>query len=110
MKKVLLILVFISAISLLSSDNFLGKDKVAHFSSSFILTVWSSGCCGEMLKMNRDDKIYLGVGITLGLGLSKEGSDKWIKEKSWGWYDLFWDAAGASAALILINNDVIKIM
>lgn len=106
MKYLMLLLVVIIGINL-NAGEFLGIDKAAHFSSSLLITVWSNGYGGEIFKLDKGERIFLGLGISLGCGIGKEANDLWLKRTKWSWYDLFWDAAGISAALILINNDLI---
>lgn len=106
MKHILLVILLILSMELYSSE-FWGKDKAAHFSGSFMLTVWSSGYGGEVCGIKGNSRIYLGFGIALGAGLGKEASDLLIKQSKWNWYDLFWDAAGIGAAVVMINNDLI---
>lgn len=99
------------AITCLSADNFsskksnwLGKDKVMHFSGSAFLTVWNYGLYHKCLSNKKDQSLVLSVSITSFMGLGKECTDLHWKKSGWSWYDLVYDFAGIGFGCILINN------
>jgi len=107
MKWLVVLVILILLGSSISADNFWGKDKVAHFSSSMFLVCWSSGFGSDIGQMNNTESRFLGVGVTLALGIGKEGSDRFIRNTQWGWCDLVWDVMGIGCGLIVINNGLI---
>jgi len=106
--KVLILLVILLAGSILHGNDWLGKDKIAHFSSSVAVTCWSVGISNDIIGESKDSSRLMGAGFTLSLGLVKEGYDRYIQKKKWSWEDLVWDMAGITCGLILINNQIIE--
>jgi uncharacterized protein YfiM (DUF2279 family) len=107
MKWLIVLIILLIIGNTVSADNFLGKDKIAHFSSSMFLVCWTSGFSNDIGQMNSDQSRFAGVGITLALGIGKEGSDRFIKKEQWGWCDLVWDVMGIGCGLIILNNGLI---
>lgn len=106
--KVVILLVILLAGSILHGNDWLGKDKIAHFSSSIVLTCWSEGLSSDFFDESKDSSRLMGAGFTLSLGLCKEGYDRYIQKTKWSWEDLVWDMAGITCGLILINNQIIE--
>ncbi|MDP8220911.1 MAG: hypothetical protein P9X26_06170 [Candidatus Stygibacter frigidus] len=106
--SIILMLIVLLAGSNLHGHDWLGKDKIAHFSSSIVLTCWSVGMSEDILGENKSNSRIMGSGFTLSLGLVKEGYDRYIQHKKWSWEDLVWDMAGIAGGLILINNQMIE--
>ncbi|MDO9578298.1 MAG: hypothetical protein Q7J16_10475 [Candidatus Cloacimonadales bacterium] len=103
--KFIIIILLLSFISCLPAENpWLGRDKVAHFTTSAFLTYWNFGMSRDILQAGRDNSLILSVNFTALLGISKEVSDKYIVKSEWSWHDIAYDAAGICAGLILINN------
>ncbi len=106
-KKIFLLIILLTGCMLYSHD-WLGRDKVAHFSTSLFLTCWSYGLSQDIFEQKSNDSRYLAVGVTLSMGLGKEGSDRYIRKGKWSWEDLVWDAGGILCGLVLINNKIIE--
>ena len=104
MKILIVVIILLMIGSNISADNFWGKDKIAHFSSSMFLVCWTSGFGYDIGQMNRDQSRFVGVGVTLALGIGKEGSDRFIKKEQWGWCDLVWDVMGIGCGLVILNQ------
>jgi len=58
----------------------------------------------DPLQMKDPKSKLLAVGITLGLGLSKEIYDSSRAKGAFSWKDLLADVAGITAGLILVNQ------
>lgn len=106
--KVLILFLILLAGSILYGNDWLGKDKIAHFSSSVVITCWSAGMSDDIFGESKANSRFMGAGFTLSLGLVKEGYDCYIQKKKWSWEDLVWDMAGITCGLILINNQIIE--
>jgi len=106
--RIITLLILLLAVSILHGHDWLGKDKIAHFSSSVAFTCWSVGMSNDIFGESKDNSRSMGVGFTLSLGLAKEGYDRYIQNKKWSWEDLVWDMAGITCGLILINNQMIE--
>jgi putative lipoprotein len=105
--KIIVLIVLLLAGSLLHCHDWLGSDKIAHFGTSMFLTSYTSGCSNDILGETRENSQYLGVGLTLSLGLGKEGFDRYIQNEKWSWEDLAWDLAGIACGLV-INNQIME--
>jgi len=111
LKKQLVILLILLSVNIIFADSFfpeksdwLGKDKVMHFSGSAFLTVWNYGLTHDCLHNSKDTSLCISFSLTSFMGISKEYSDLKIKGSEWSWTDLFYDFAGIGLGLILINN------
>ncbi len=105
MIKLIFVVIFVLLISCLPAENpWLGRDKVAHFTTSAFLTYWNFGMSRDILQSDRNNSLILAVNFTALMGVSKEISDKYIAETEWSWQDIAYDIAGIFAGLILINN------
>jgi uncharacterized protein YfiM (DUF2279 family) len=106
--KLIVGLVVLLAVNTVSAENWLGKDKVAHFGSSLFLTCYIYGLNHDIAEVQADSSRMTGAGISLSLGLSKEWLDSRKINNRWSWADLVWDAAGICCGLVLINNKIIR--
>jgi putative lipoprotein len=61
--------------SLRPPDNWLGHDKVLHFSASFLLTLSGQYVLTDKGGLSDGDALPLSAGAALGLGLAKEVAD-----------------------------------
>ncbi len=98
------LIIFIFSTLSAINPNWLGKDKVMHFSESALLTYWNYGMLHNYFSMNKDNSKIAAVSITLSFGVGKEFSDKYIKKTYFSKYDLFYDVLGTFCGLVLINN------
>ncbi|MCF7911692.1 MAG: hypothetical protein K9M99_04130 [Candidatus Cloacimonetes bacterium] len=108
MKFKILILIMLLAGSLLYGNDWLGRDKVAHFSTSMFLTCYTCGGSNDLLGESRDNSFLLGTGITFSIGLGKEGFDLFVQKEKWSWEDLVWDVAGIACGLAIVNNQIME--
>jgi len=106
--KIIVLVVLLVMGSLLHCHDWLGSDKIAHFGSSMFLTCYTTGFSRDIMGESRDNSYYLGVGMTLSLGLGKEGFDRYIQNEKWSWEDLAWDLAGIACGLVIINNQIME--
>lgn len=104
MKRILIILILILICKVCLADNWLGRDKAAHFISCGYLTCYSYGIGKDVLEMKDDSSRILGLGLSLSAGLLKEYYDVSVKGGEWSWKDVFWDSAGICLGIVLINN------
>lgn len=106
MKILFVSLIFVLIFSNLTAidKNWLGKDKVMHFSQSALLTYWNYGLSHDILSQKRSSAKITAVSVTISLGFGKECSDKYLKKTYFSKYDLFYDVLGTAFGLILINN------
>jgi len=111
MKKHFLLLIILLLSSLLLADSpfdkkteWLGKDKIMHFSGSAFLTVWNYGLFHDCLSNSKDNSLLISFSITSFMGICKEYSDLKLTTSGWSWYDLFYDFAGIGFGFILQNN------
>lgn len=86
------------------SDKYTTPDKAQHFMGSLISTVLFYAVFQGRLEMDNSNSKYLAVGITLGLGVSKEIYDSSQSKGAFSWRDLLADIAGISVGLILANQ------
>ena len=86
------------------TDKLTTPDKAQHFMGSLISTVLFYKIFQDPLKMNKSNSKYLAVGITMGLGVSKEIYDSSRSEGAFSWKDLLADLAGITVGLILANQ------
>lgn len=105
---ILIFLLLILAGSSTFGDTLLGRDKIAHFSTSMYMFCWNRGFGEDILEMNSSDSRCFGVGIALALGFGKEGSDLWVRKTEWSWGDIVWDVMGIGCGLVVINNNYFK--
>ena len=105
MNKLIFVVILVLLISCLPAENpWLGRDKVAHFTTSAFLTYWNFGMSRDILQVNKNNSLIFSVNITALMGISKEISDKYIVKSEWSWHDIAYDTAGILAGLIIINN------
>ncbi len=105
MKKILLFLIIFLLFSCLQAESqWLGKDKVMHFTGSAFLTYWNYGFSQDILENSNEESLYFSISFTALLGTSKEYSDKRSKSTGWSWPDLVYDLAGIALGVVLINN------
>ncbi len=71
---------------------------------SMISTVLFYKIFQDPLQMENSNSKFLAVGITLGLGVSKEIYDSSRSKGAFSWKDLLADMAGIAAGLILANQ------
>lgn len=101
----ILILILIAfSCSLQARSPWLGQDKAMHFLTSAFLTYWSYGIFDDVLNEPESRSLGYSISLTAFLGISKELSDKYIKETRFSWYDMAWNGAGIVLGIILINN------
>jgi len=86
------------------SDTYAAPDKAQHFMGSMISTVLFYKIFQDPLQIENSNSKYLAVGITLGLGVSKEIYDGTRSKGAFSWKDLLADMAGIAAGLILVNQ------
>ena len=86
------------------ADKLTSPDKAQHFMGSLISTVLFYKIFEDPLEMNKTNSKYLAVGITLGLGVSKEIYDSSRSKGAFSWIDLLADVAGITVGLILVNQ------
>ncbi len=86
------------------SDKYAAPDKAQHFMGSMISTVLFYKIFQDPLQMENSNSKFLAVGITLGLGVSKEIYDSSRSKGAFSWKDLLADMAGIAAGLILANQ------
>ena len=86
------------------TDKLTTPDKAQHFMGSLISTVLFYKIFQDPLEMNKTNSKYLAVGITLGLGVSKEIYDNSRSKGAFSWKDLLADVAGITVGLILVNQ------
>jgi uncharacterized protein YfiM (DUF2279 family) len=79
-------------------------DKAHHFMGSMISTVLLYKIFQDPLQMDNSKSKFLAVGITLGLGISKEIYDSSRSNGVFSWKDLLANVAGIAAGLILANQ------
>ena len=108
MKIVILLLIFLCVYSFLSADNFLGKDKVMHFTSSAFITCWNYGFSKDILSFSERKSMIISINFTGILGFGKEFSDKYIKKTKFSWKDITYDLAGIALGTVIINNSNLK--
>lgn len=109
-KQIFLLIILTSSLLLLADSPFykktdwLGKDKIMHFSGSAFLTVWNYGLFHDCFSNSKDNSVLISFSITSFMGVSKEYSDLKLKGSGWSWQDLVYDLAGIGFGLIMINN------
>ena len=86
------------------SDKLTASDKAQHFMGSLISTVLFYKIFQDPLEMEKSNSKYLAVGITMGLGISKEIYDNSRSKGAFSWKDLLADVAGITVGLILVNQ------
>jgi putative lipoprotein len=86
------------------SDKLTTPDKAQHFMGSLIFTVLFYKIFQDPLEIHKSNSKYLAVGITLGLGVSKELYDSSRSKGAFSWKDLLADVAGITVGLILVNQ------
>lgn len=106
--KVLVLLLLLLAGSALQSQDWLGSDKIAHFGTSMFFTCYTIGSSNDIFGVNVDNSRMLGMGVTLSLGLGKEGFDRYIQQEKWSWEDIVWDVAGIACGLVILNNQIME--
>jgi putative lipoprotein len=75
-------------------DNWIGVDKLAHFTASAVIAAavtnyqqrHGSGDC---------EAARIGFTVSLAVGASKEYYDKTVKRTRWSWKDFTWDVIGS---------------
>lgn len=85
-------------------NDWLGKDKIMHFSGSTFLTVWNYGLFHDCFSNGKDNSMLISLSLTSFMGIGKEYSDLKFKGSEWSWHDLVYDFAGIGFGLIMINN------
>ncbi len=86
------------------TDKFKTPDKAQHFMGSMISTVLIYNICREPLDIQNNNSKIIAVGITFGLGISKEMYDHSRTHGMFSWRDLLADLAGIGVGIILINQ------
>jgi uncharacterized protein YfiM (DUF2279 family) len=85
-------------------DRFLAPDKAQHFMGSLISTVFFYKVFESHTDISSTGSKYLGSGITVGLGISKEILDSTEPNNHFSWKDLIADITGLAVGLIIINQ------
>jgi uncharacterized protein YfiM (DUF2279 family) len=85
-------------------ENLTSPDKAQHFMGSMISTVLFYKIFQDPLQMENSSSKVLAVGITLGLGISKEIYDSSKSKGRFSWRDLLADMAGIAVGLVLVNQ------
>jgi uncharacterized protein YfiM (DUF2279 family) len=82
-------------------DEWFAKDKVKHFSISFLIgaLTYSIARGGEA---NKDDASIIGFSVSSACGIAKEINDE-IKHNGWSYKDLVWDILGGGTAVSISN-------
>ena len=112
-KKMIFLLIFLFFILFVSAKNYdpmFSKDKLAHFTTSFSLTMWSYSYFkfqkGFSYKNSSRNAFF--IGITIGLGKeSYDGISGLIFKKRGKFFslkDLFYDILGTSLAMGIIYS------
>jgi len=82
-------------------DEWFAKDKVKHFSISFLIgaLTYSIARGGEA---NKDDASIIGFSVSSTCGIAKEINDE-IKHNGWSYKDLIWDLLGSGVGVSVSN-------
>ena len=105
MNKIIIIILLIIISCLLSAENpWLGKDKIAHFSYSAVLTYWNYGLSRDIFENSHQNSLIISINFTALMEVAKELSDNEISKTGWSLHDLAYDFAGIFCGLVLINN------
>jgi uncharacterized protein YfiM (DUF2279 family) len=99
---VIIMLLFIFNLS--AEESWIGRDKVAHFTTSAFLTYWTFGVSDKILEQSKRNSLIFSISFTSLMGIAKECSDKHIIKTSWSWRDITYDVIGIFAGIVLINN------
>jgi len=84
--------------------NFIENDKIMHFVSSSFLTYWNYSFSKNILQLDKQRSIVVGISFASFEGFSKELSDKYIKKHTMSKTDLIADIAGICVGIILIQS------
>ena len=85
----------------LNQDRWISVDKGYHLIGSLISTTGISNSCMKFAEIKKDKSIYLGVGFTFTLGLSKELWDGQQNDNFFSWKDLTVNVLGILIGSIL---------
>jgi uncharacterized protein YfiM (DUF2279 family) len=105
--RIIVVIILLLMSGILNCHDWLGRDKLAHFSSSLFITGYSYSAAGNVFGASEARSRQIGVSIALGMGFGKEASDRYVSRGKWSWEDIVWDAAGIACGLVLINNKII---
>ncbi|MFN2637970.1 MAG: VanZ family protein [Gemmatimonadaceae bacterium] len=84
-------------------DSWFGVDKIKHFfMSAFIESISFSAL--QAAGVNRRTALRGAVGVTVGFGVGRELHDRRTPGKWFSYQDLGWDALGAAAGLVFLNQ------
>lgn len=87
-----------------NKDEWLGNDKVAHFTISLFLSAISYKMYHDNYYNDKNPSILFSGGFVFTLGLGKEFYDKRRPNGRFSYKDLIADAAGIGIGLILATN------
>ncbi len=84
-----------------SKDEWFAKDKLQHFTASFLIGVLSYSIArgGEASK---DDASIIGFSSASTCGIAKEINDE-VKRNDWSYKDLVWDLIGGGVGVSVSN-------
>ncbi len=88
-------------LSTTKKDEWFSKDKVKHFSVSFLIgaLTYSIARGGEA---NKDDASIIGFSVSSTCGIAKEINDE-VKHSGWSYKDLIWDFLGSGVGVSVSN-------
>ena len=78
-------------------------DKGSHFIGSLICTICFAKSIYEFSKVNKDNSVYLGTGITFSLGLGKEIRDSFQPGNIFSYKDLVANCLGIVLGILLLR-------
>jgi len=79
----------------------MADDKVKHLSYSLAISAASAAYYRHDKNEGRCKAAAIGFGVSMGLGVSKESYDKYIKKTHWDWGDIAWDFLGSSVGSMI---------
>jgi uncharacterized protein YfiM (DUF2279 family) len=81
-------------------DRLFGEDKWTHFFASFLVTSLSASGA-RAAGLEREASLAVGAGVSLGLGIAKELTDRGNPRATPSLLDVAWDAAGTGAGVVV---------